>query len=592
MERVRELIHRYFDDALDEAGLAEMESRLAIDPEARLTFAAMARDHALLMETIRGDADLLMAGVAQPTARPRTNRPPPPATRRHRAATLRSSRTDSPLARALPWAAAAGILLAFAWIVSTGALRNQPAATLAREPSLPAMPPLRETVLPPAAPAPSETHSGTTRLPAEANPILPEISPPGVPARPVRGDPRPQQADRPPDRPHPDPPAPRVVVETPAPPPPAVEEAAIATIDQTQGSVFVLAGTDWRPARAGSPLLPGSGLRTGGKECAAALRLPDGSVIELAPDTEILDRTTPEKAGVRPVLLALERGHLRARVAPRPADRPLAFITPHAETLVIGTSLTLAVTTQATRLDVTEGRVRLTRRTDGLSVEVGANQCAVASPGTPFHVRDRVAILSFQDGLLPTPGYAGTRDTTISRIAEPRPAGVQKSIRACGPPRRGASREACALLRWDLTEIPPGSAVLSASLQLHPDAAGSRPPIEIAALKRPWNEIEATWLVATPILSWDRRGAEGPADRGPVLGSAPPGTGAGPLTIGFSQEGISVVQGWVSRPASNFGLLLASRSAEGVVFCSREHEDASRRPKLTVAFIAPPDEMR
>jgi hypothetical protein len=53
--------------------------------------------------------------------------------------------------------------------------------------------------------------------------------------------------------------------------------------------------------------------------------------------------------------------------------------TPQAEARVIGTRFTLTVNSNATRLDVTEGRVRFTRLSDSSSVRVDADNFAVAA---------------------------------------------------------------------------------------------------------------------------------------------------------------------------------------------------------------------
>lgn len=46
----------------------------------------------------------------------------------------------------------------------------------------------------------------------------------------------------------------------------------------------------------------------------------------------------------------------------------------------------------------------------------------------------------------------------------------------------------------------------------------------------------------------------------------------------------SVVQGWVSAPATNFGVALATTNADGSRFASRERSTASQRPSLRVTF--------
>ena len=73
-----------------------------------------------------------------------------------------------------------------------------------------------------------------------------------------------------------------------------------------------------------------------------------------------------------PKILELRAGEIEADVAPQKA--PMVLRTPQAEAVVLGTKFTLS----ATRLEVTEGRVRLTRSADGAAVEVAAGQVARA----------------------------------------------------------------------------------------------------------------------------------------------------------------------------------------------------------------------
>lgn len=74
----------------------------------------------------------------------------------------------------------------------------------------------------------------------------------------------------------------------------------------------------------------------------------------------------------------LRTGELEAEVAPQ--RTPMRLRTPHAELRVLGTRFTLAVLGPSTRLDVSEGRVSLTRAADGASVEVGAGRTTSAFP--------------------------------------------------------------------------------------------------------------------------------------------------------------------------------------------------------------------
>jgi hypothetical protein len=76
----------------------------------------------------------------------------------------------------------------------------------------------------------------------------------------------------------------------------------------------------------------------------------------------------------------LLEGSAALDVAPHAQD-PVVLATRHAEVTVLGTRFRLAVQPDSTRLEVTEGRVRLVRLSDKAAVEVKAGQFAVAGPG-------------------------------------------------------------------------------------------------------------------------------------------------------------------------------------------------------------------
>ena len=74
----------------------------------------------------------------------------------------------------------------------------------------------------------------------------------------------------------------------------------------------------------------------------------------------------------------LAGGKLMAEVAKQPENRPMKLHSQHGTATVLGTRFVLDADANRTRLDVTEGRVRL-RNVKGESVEVAAGQFAVAS---------------------------------------------------------------------------------------------------------------------------------------------------------------------------------------------------------------------
>jgi ferric-dicitrate binding protein FerR (iron transport regulator) len=198
-------------------------------------------------------------------------------------------------------------------------------------------------------------------------PIPPAPKPEPIP-EPPKPTPKPEP---PPDVPKPIPPPP-APPPTPEPPKTTKAEVTVATLESLKGDVTIKG----EKAKEGQPIVAGSGIETGAGESAAVLKLPDGTKIDLAAETRVEKITNGD--GKR---LVLAQGILTADVRKQPAGQPFVVTTPHAEARVIGTKFTLTVKGDATRLDVQEGRVRLTRLSDTTGVDVGAGSFAVAGPG-------------------------------------------------------------------------------------------------------------------------------------------------------------------------------------------------------------------
>src|SRR5207247_9922319 len=75
----------------------------------------------------------------------------------------------------------------------------------------------------------------------------------------------------------------------------------------------------------------------------------------------------------------LGTGKIEAVVARQRPFRSMFVHTPRAEARVLGTEFILAATTNATRLEVTAGSVKLTRLSDRAAVKVAAGHYAVAA---------------------------------------------------------------------------------------------------------------------------------------------------------------------------------------------------------------------
>ncbi|HZE96291.1 MAG TPA: FecR domain-containing protein [Planctomycetota bacterium] len=165
--------------------------------------------------------------------------------------------------------------------------------------------------------------------------------------------------------------APAPVAPAPAPLP------VVATVDHIEGEAFVLIDGKRGAVKSGHKLVAGDSLETSGKGGQAAVEFPDGTRLVLGADT-VMD-SIDTQGGKR---ISLKQGVLAAQVAKQPAGEPMIFVTHTAEARVLGTRLTLSVTPTSTRLEVREGRVRITRKDDNASAEVPADQFVVAGKGT------------------------------------------------------------------------------------------------------------------------------------------------------------------------------------------------------------------
>lgn len=136
--------------------------------------------------------------------------------------------------------------------------------------------------------------------------------------------------------------------------------------------------------RAGATVSGTEGLVAGDRVTAttgAVLRWADGSEVELTPGS----RAALVRPGAGPGL-RLEAGDLDAIIAPQRAGAPFAIATAGARVEVLGTRFRLAVAGAATRCDLRQGAVRMTRLTDGRGLDLSAGQSLTVAPGVAFAV--------------------------------------------------------------------------------------------------------------------------------------------------------------------------------------------------------------
>jgi hypothetical protein len=164
--------------------------------------------------------------------------------------------------------------------------------------------------------------------------------------------------------------------------------------------------------------------------------------------------------------------------------------------------------------------------------------------------------------------------------------GTQTTLRAGW----AGGSERSALLAFDLSSIPAGSTVTSATLGLyHKDMLDTYAAFGAQAYRvvRAWTEAGATWSSASAGVAWGTAGCKNTSsDRA--------ATSEYTVTVSTSTRSgyvtwtvTSLVQAWVDGSYANQGLLLAcsSCSSTGAEFYTRDN--ASNKPRLYVAYNAP-----
>jgi hypothetical protein len=437
-DRFLELYDRYCDGALAPAGQEELLSLLG-DPAWRARFVELAVLESAVTEELR----LRKLGPGADEAMPACPAEPPRSVSRRRLAAA-----GAPERRFGLWVglAAAGVLAALLpWFlkpdrpphppVSTNPHGDAPrtgrdvSAAPAPRPTGDATPPLSAprpgdvpSAVPgkarPAAAEAAATTSVSPTAPTEGEPVPdpPAAAAPGGPAGEATP-PQPWRRLRPKKQPDAARPAPAATTVR-------ASGTTVAQVVEVKGRVQVLAGLGGArsPARGDQSLLDGQGLQTHGAASSAVLEFPDGTLLELGPDTTVTRLSGGEdpagRTGGNGKFAHVERGTVGAEVPPQPAGRPLVLVTPQAEARVLGTRLTIAVATDTTRLSVHEGEVQLTRLADEALVKVAAGHFVVAAetgPLVPATLRSRAglaALYTFSEG-------QGALIRDVSGVGEP-----------------------------------------------------------------------------------------------------------------------------------------------------------------------------
>ncbi len=178
--------------------------------------------------------------------------------------------------------------------------------------------------------------------------------------------------------------------------------------------------------------------------------------------------------------------------------------------------------------------------------------------------------------------FIGADDTTIDFYA---PAANFDGLQALSVRPYRPDQGKSALVRFDVSAIPPSATVLTATLSLRATDRTNANSLYVSAhrLLRPWSVTETTWISATASVPWEEDGAVGSADRMLVAEDSLP---VEALDTWYTFTVRSLVQTWVSQPGLNNGVLLLGASGGAVEYklAASEHANPDYRPRLIVTY--------
>ncbi len=203
--------------------------------------------------------------------------------------------------------------------------------------------------------------------------------------------------------------------------------------------------------------------------------------------------------------------------------------------------------------------------------------------------------LRLRDGV---DGYAGTNDTWIGGSACSKVTGDAGMTPHGGSDRlllRASGNDAdvgiCnVLIRFDVSQVPPGSQILSARLVVKGIAQSSTARLYFNTfdVTKPWVESQATWYQAQARFPWSKAGADSAGDH--TLPQYDTTVLSGPAQqYGWGAAYVTpLVQLWVNDPYANNGVLLVPfGNYVQWDLVARENAEVRWRPALEILYYPP-----
>jgi len=189
--------------------------------------------------------------------------------------------------------------------------------------------------------------------------------------------------------------------------------------------------------------------------------------------------------------------------------------------------------------------------------------------------------------------FTSAADTSIQEFRPTTTGGTGTGLRVGTVGASGGGGRVRAFFLFDPpTSIPPGSIILSASLNLTVSLTVDAMPrsFELHRLLVPWDEMNATWLIRLPPdVAWSAGGGAAGVDYAAAPSVVAPLTGVGSYTFGSTTGLIADVQRWVDNPSKNYGWILlgADEVTDQTARLVNSRENVSGLPRLNIEFEPP-----
>ena len=206
------------------------------------------------------------------------------------------------------------------------------------------------------------------------------------------------------------------------------------------------------------------------------------------------------------------------------------------------------------------------------------------------------ATVSFQQG---AEGYTGAHDVYIRQNDPTYNYGTTTPLMVDSDEPYNSDNDASALLYWDLSSIPAGSTIESASITVYveDETDSATPGYDLYEMTQAWLEGTgngsatgdgATWNTYDGDNAWPN-GAGGAGDRGSTALANFAATSTGSYQVALNDAGETVLENWINTPVSNMGFMIhAGEEDNGLDFTTKEGSTVANRPKLTIAYCSAP----